>query len=295
MKALTISVVVPAYNEAEAIGQVMADLHAELTKRRLEFEILVVDDGSSDDTAKAVDPAHARVISHPTNGGYGRALLTGIEAAKYDWVLMIDADGSYPPAEILKLLEYAPAFDLVIGAREGAHFWGTPTKTFLRWVYLRLASFVVGARVPDANSGLRLVRKSLVDQQALVRCLGYSFTTTMTLSFLMQGRFVKYMPIEFRARSGGHSKVKPFRDVLRTLQLMTEVIIIYNPLKLFATVAAWIGALAGVFFVGSFLGGGPIFLLCGMFAALGSFFSFAIGCLLDSIRMHGQWPIVAKT
>jgi glycosyltransferase involved in cell wall biosynthesis len=289
MSALTVSVVVPAYNEAEAIGPVMADLHSELKKRGLEFEILVVDDGSSDGTAKAVDPAHARVISHPTNGGYGRALLTGIEAAKHEWVLIIDADGSYPPSEILKLLDFAPAFDLVIGAREGTHFWGTPTKAFLRWVYLRLASFVVGARVPDANSGLRLVRKSLVDQRALVRCLGYSFTTTMTLSFLMQGRFVKYMPIEFRARSGGHSKVKPFRDILRTLQLMTQVMIIYNPLKLFVTIALLLTLKAVVLFALAVNLDAPLLVLCSAVASFGALFAFTAGCVLDSMRMHGQW------
>lgn len=289
MSAITVSVVVPAYNEAEAIGPVVADLHAELKKKGLEFEIIVVDDGSTDGTAAAVSPAHGRVIKHPANGGYGRSLLTGIEASKFDWVLMIDADGSYPPSEIVRLFEFAPAFDLVIGAREGAHFWGTPTKAFLRWMYLRLASFVVGARVPDANSGLRLVRKSLVDRQGLVRCLGYSFTTTMTLSFLMQGRFVKYLPIEFRARTGGHSKVKPFRDILRTLQLMTQVMIIYNPLKLFVALALLAALKTALFAALALRLGWPE--LWPLVAAGGTcaFLSFCVGCVLDSMRMHGQW------
>ena len=289
MSELSVSVVVPAYNEAEAIAPVVAELHAELKKRGVESEIIVVDDGSSDGTAKAVPGALARVISHPANRGYGRALLTGIEAAKHDWVLMIDADGSYPPAEMLRLLDSAPAFDLVIGQREGAHFWGTPTKALLRWVYLRLASFVVGMRVPDANSGLRLVRKSLVDRQGLVRCLGYSFTTTMTLSFLVQGRLVKFMPIEFRARGGGHSKVKPFRDILRTLQLMTQVMVIYNPLKLFA-VLAFVFALKAAAFYAAFLHGySSAWLVCAGIAAFSSLFAFTAGCVLDSMRMHGQW------
>ncbi len=289
MSALSVSVVVPAYNEAEAIGTVTTDLHAELKKHGLEFEILVVDDGSSDGTATAVNPAHARVISHPINGGYGRALMTGIEAAKHEWVLMIDADGSYPPSEILKLLGYAPAFDLVIVARAGVHFWGTPTKAFLRWVYLYLASFIVGAHVPDANSGLRLVRKSLVDRQALVRCLGYSFTTTMTLSFIKQGLFVKYLPIEFRARSGGRSKVKPLRDILRTLQLMTQVMIIYNPLKLFATLATLIALKAVLLAALAVHFGAPVLILCSSVASFGALFAFTAGCVLDSMRMHGQW------
>lgn len=288
MSALTVSVVVPAYNEAEAIGPVMADLHAELKKRGLEFEIIVVDDGSSDGTAKAVNPAHARVISHPTNGGYGRALLTGIEAAKHEWVLMIDADGSYPPAEILKLFDYAPAFDLIIGVRAGTHFWGTPTKAFLRWVYRRLARFIVGEHVPDANSGLRLVRKSLVDQRGPVRCLGYSFTTTMTLTSLMQGHFVKNVPIKFGARTGGYSKVRP-RDILRTLQLMTQVMVIYNPLKLFVTLALLILLKAVLLAVLAVNFGAPILILCAAITAFGALFTFTAGCVLDSIRTHGQW------
>jgi polyisoprenyl-phosphate glycosyltransferase len=287
MSALSVSVVVPAYNEA--VGPVIGKLAEALVERVPQFEIIVVDDGSVDGTAEAVKHARARVVRHPANGGYGRALLTGIEAARHDWVLMIDADGSYPPSEILRLLDYAPDFDLVIGAREGAHFWGTPTKAFLRWVYLRLASFVVGARVPDANSGLRLVRKSLVDKQGLVRCLGYSFTTTMTLSFLMQGRFVKFLPIRFEARAGGHSKVKPVRDILRTLQLMTEVVIIYNPLKPFAILAALL-ALPALGALAAWAATGAIaWALTASVIAFASLFAFAAGCVLDSLRMHGQW------
>lgn len=289
MSALSVSVVVPAYNEAEAIGPVIEKLAEALVEKVPQFEIIVVDDGSLDDTAMAVRHARARVIRHPANGGYGRALVSGIEAAKHEWVLMIDADGSYPPSEILRLLDYAPDFDLVIGAREGTHFWGTPTKAFLRWVYLRLASFVVGARVPDANSGLRLVRKSLVDKQGLVRCLGYSFTTTMTLSFLMQGRFVKFLPIRFEARTGGHSKVKPVRDILRTLQLMTEVVIIYNPLKLFATLAAALALPAAAALAAWCRTGLPVWALVASVAGFASLFAFGVGCVLDSLRMHGQW------
>jgi hypothetical protein len=289
MSKLSVSVVVPAFNEAEAIGPVVADLDAELRRRGLDSEIIVVDDGSADKTAEAVDPKHARVIRHPANRGYGQALLTGIEAAQHEWVLMIDADGSYPPSEILRLLDYAPDFDLVIGKREGSHFWGTPTKAFLRWVYLGLASFVAGFRVPDANSGLRLVRKSLVDRQGLVRCLGYSFTTTMTLSFIVQGRLVKFLPIEFRARSGGHSKVKPVRDILRTLQLMTQVMIIYNPLKLFATISLALAAAAAAFYAAFHFGYSSAWLVCAGIAAFASLFAFSVGCLLDSMRMHGQW------
>ena len=111
----------------------------------------------------------------------------------------------------------------------------------------------------------------------------------MTLSFLMQGRFVKNMPIEFRARSGGHSKVKPFRDILRTLQLMTQVMIIYNPLKLFVTLALLISLKAVVLFALAVQLGAPLLVLCSSIAAFGALFAFTAGCVLDSMRMHGQW------
>jgi glycosyltransferase involved in cell wall biosynthesis len=129
MKDLSVSLVIPAYNEVEAIAEVVAEHHEALARHVREFEIIVVDDGSTDDTARAVDAKMARVVRHPANGGYGKSLQTGIEAAKHEWVLMTDADGTYPVSEAMRLLDYAPDFDLVIGARQGAHFWGSPVKT----------------------------------------------------------------------------------------------------------------------------------------------------------------------
>lgn len=288
MKGLSVSLVIPAYNEREAIAGVVSDHHAALSQAVKELEIIVVDDGSDDGTAEAVPAGKARVIRHPANGGYGRSLRTGIEAARHEWVLMTDADGTYPAEEAARLLEFAPEFDLVIGARQGAQFWGTPLKTVLRMFYLRCARFVVGEPVPDANSGLRLARRSLLLAQGPVRCLGYSFSTTMTLSFFKEGRFIKFVPIRYLKRSGGASKVKPLRDILRTLQLMTEVIVAYNPLKLFATLAG-VWALAAAGFAACFwLRGGELKLLCAVLCALGGFLSFAAGCALDSLRMHGR-------
>ena len=238
-----ISAVIPAYNEADAVGPTIAGLKEVLAAAGLKFEIIVVDDGSSDGSAAAAEAAGAKVIRHPVNRGYGRTLLSGIEAASHEWILIIDADGSYPPAEAGKLLKHIPAFDMVVGARQGKLFWGSYVKAFMRWTYLRLARFVAGEHIPDANSGLRIFRKSAVADMP-VMCFGYSFTTTMTLSFLSAGKFVRFEPIEFTDRVG-HSKVKPVRDILRTLQIMTQVMIYYNPLKLM-TVAALASLAAGL-------------------------------------------------
>ncbi len=265
-----ISAVIPAYNEAGAVAPTIVGLKDALAAEGLKFEIIVVDDGSSDGTAQAAEAAGARVIRHPVNRGYGRSLLSGIQAASHEWILIIDADGSYPPAEAGKLLKHIPAFDMVVGARQGKLFWGSYVKAFMRWTYLRLARFVAGEHIPDANSGLRVFRKSAVADMP-VMCFGYSFTTTMTLSFLSAGKFVRFEPIEFTDRVG-HSKVKPVRDVLRTLQIMTQVMIYYNPLKLFTALAA-LGLLSCIASRGAGLITAAVLFCC--------------GCALDAIRYKG--------
>lgn len=231
-----ISAVIPAFNEENAVAPTINGVRAALEASGLKFEIITVDDGSADGTAAAAEAAGSKVIRHPVNRGYGRTLLSGIEAAAHEWILIIDADGSYPPAEIARLLPHIPAFDMVVGARQGKLFWGSFVKAFMRWTYLRLARFVAGEHIPDANSGLRVFRKSAVKEMPVI-CYGYSFTTTMTLSFLSAGKFVRFEPIEFTDRVGS-SKVRPVRDILRTLQIMTQVMIQYNPLKLLVPPAA---------------------------------------------------------
>jgi len=288
MKDLSVTVVIPALNEKDAVGPVVRELADLLARSVKSHEVLVVDDGSTDGTADAARAAGATVVRHPVNRGYGQALETGIKTARHDWILMIDADGSYPPGEAAKLLERAPEFDLVIGERTGSHFWGSPTAALLRWTYLRIASFIVGERVPDANSGLRLVRKALAAEKGPVQCLGFSHSTTMTLSFLKAGRFVDFVPIEFRARVG-KSHVRRVRDILRTLQLMTQVLIAYNPLKLFVTLAAPPAALGCLFFLVAIIlprNGSPLlaWLLCWLIALV----CFCVGCILDAMRMHAR-------
>lgn len=263
---LRLSVVVPCYNEELGIGSVVCGLQTAIAGASLkageDFEVIVVDDGSTDASAAAAEEAGARVLRHPCNRGYGRSLFTGFAAARFPWVLMIDGDGSYPPEDAARLLPYAPRFDMVIGARRGTHFWGNPLHAFLRWIYLFLASFVAGENIPDANSGLRLIRKEAFDNSLPVICHGYSLSTTMTLSFLQGGRFVKFVPIDYCERKGS-SKVRNLRDIPRTLQIMVQIMLYYNPLKF----AAFLAMLAGIFF-----------------SVPAAFAVFFWGCLLESIR-----------
>jgi len=225
-----LSVVIPAYNEEQAIGQVIQHLLETLRNSGWRFEIIAVNDGSTDQTAKAAEEAGAKVVSHPKNSGYGRALRTGIEAASFDWIATIDADNSYPPEELLKLLPHTDRFDMVIGARQGALFWGNFIKHPARLLFLALAQFVVGEKIPDANSGLRIFKKSITQQMLPRLCSGFSFSTTLTLSFMSSHCFVEFVPIDYHSRMG-QSKVRYFKDTLRTLQLIFETILYYNPIK----------------------------------------------------------------
>lgn len=287
---LSISVVLPAFNEEEAVAGVVASARAALEAAGArDFEILVVDDGSTDATAERAASAGARVVRHPTNMGYGRALLTGFERSSRDWILMMDADGTYPVEALPALLEHVPAFDMVVGARQGSFFWGNPFRALLRWIYLRMASFVAGFRIPDANSGLRLIRRGALAEAMPVVCYGYSLSTTMTLSFLQSGLFVKFVPIAYRDRTG-RSKVSMPRDILRTLQIMVRVILHYNPLK-FAVVLALAPAGAAALFAARFASRGSEADLALAFAgACVALLVFLAGCLLESLGGHPRTP-----
>jgi glycosyltransferase involved in cell wall biosynthesis len=284
--SLEISAVVPAYNEQDGIGPVVRALAEVLKRNAKSFEIIVVDDGSSDKTFDNARDAGAIALRHPMNRGYGRSLMTAFAKARYEWILMIDGDGSYPPEEAEKLFEHAPACDLIIGARQGENYWGTPLQARRRSIYLSLASFVAGEDIPDANSGLRLLRRSSFAKSMPFLCLGYSFTTTMTLSFIQAGRFVRYVPIRFVERTG-KSKVKFARDILRTLQIMVQMMIYYNPLKLAVTVGAGIAAAGLAAFLvlwaaTDFAAALPAGVLLESLAVV----VFFLGCVLDAIRLH---------
>ncbi len=285
---IEISCIIPVYNEENGIAGVIEGLHKILKENTEKYELIVVDDGSSDKTAEIAEKCDALVIKHPINRGYGRTLLSGFAVAKYDYVLLIDGDASYPPEEAQNLIKQMAGFDMVIGMRHGNLFWGSPFKALLRFIYLSMARFVAGEAIPDVNSGLRLIKKSAYEASMPFFCLGYSFTTTLTLAFLRSGRFVKYIPIKYIERSGV-SKVHYFRDILRTMQIMIQTIIYYNPLKLVA-----------VIFLSTFAGSLMLFawlvLINKLAAAICIFYIvfilsinlFLLGCILDSLRLHNQ-------
>ena len=227
-----LSILIPAYNEAPSIKQTIEELRTATAQTSTVYEIIVIDDGSQDDTAALAEQTGVTVIRQPQNGGYGRALKTGIRHAAYDWCAIVDADGSYPLAQITTLLTYIPRFDMVVGARTGEHYWGSLGKRLGRLALLAMVAFVVGEWIPEVNSGFRIFRKSIALQHSRRISSGFSFTTTLTLAMLLEEHFVQFVPIDYLKREG-KSKVRFPRDTLRTLQILTQAILYYNPLKLF--------------------------------------------------------------
>ncbi|HXY34703.1 MAG TPA: glycosyltransferase family 2 protein [Planctomycetaceae bacterium] len=232
-----VSIVIPAYNEAACIGAVVSKAAEVARSLGCEFEIVVVDDASTDGTALVAGTAGARVLRHPYNRGYGNSLKTGITAAVHEFVIICDGDGSYPIEQMPRLLEDAAVFDMVIGARTGRHFHGSFFKRLARWWQLTLVSYVTGTTILDANSGFRFIRRSRALEYFDFVCSGFSFTTSITVALICEQSAVKFVGIDYHPRVG-KSKVRYFRDTLRSLQILTHCILRYNPLKAFLLLAA---------------------------------------------------------
>lgn len=276
-----VSYVIPAHNEEAAIPLVLDSVRRVAKGEGFTAEVIVVDDGSTDQTAAVAVSHGARVISIPMNVGYGAAIKRGIEAATHSRVIITDGDGSYPlecSGELLRRLE---RFDLVIGRRTGTTYYRSLLTYPFRLAYLLLVWFVVGRRVPDPNSGFRAFRRETVMDFLPVMCHGFSFSTSMTTLYLLSGRTVDYVPIPYHKRIG-ESKIRFFRDMLRTGQQLCSVILLYNPIKLFVLLASatW---LAGAGLVGaSFLFGERTALwLSGVLFVLFSGVFFCFGLLAD--------------
>jgi len=262
-----ITIVIPACNEAGSIRETVWAVEAAFAGGPHTFEIIVVDDGSTDGTAELAAETSARVIAHPTNKGYGNALLTGVRNAAHPWIGITDADRTYPIDALPDMLASAEAYDydMLVGARQGKHYYESAMKAGLRHLFRLLSQFVVGQHIPDINSGLRILRRDLVLRFAPALSGGFSFTTSITIIALQTGHHVAYRPIDYYPRQG-QSHVHLFRDSRRALQIIVMTIVLFNPIKLFILQAGAVGAatvlavLAVLLYPGAF----PALLLLGL-------------------------------
>lgn len=233
------SVIVPVHNEQDAIEGVLPSI-AKALDGFIEYEIIVVDDGSTDDTlqrVKNVSTKNLTVINHVENLGYGKSLFYGILSAKYPCIAIIDGDGSYVAEDLKDLYSNYPQYHMVIGARKGRSYDRGPIKKCARFLFTHLVEYASGRKVLDVNSGLRIFNKDIVMGFQDSLCTGFSFTTTLTLIFSLNQYYIKYVTVKYNERIG-KSKVKHFRDTLRAAQIIIETILYYNPLKLFLLMAS---------------------------------------------------------
>ena len=230
-----VSVVIPAYNEEASVVESVLELRSILEEAGHDAEIIVVDDGSKDATAREAKSAGARVLQHRSNRGYGASLKTGIIAASHDIIAITDADGTYPAKFLPAMLEELEHADMVVGARTGADvnipFSRKPAKWFLRV----MANYVSATKIPDLNSGLRVFRRDVAMQYFAILSDQFSFTTTITLAMLCDKYKVSYMPIDYRKRQG-KSKIMPW-DAGSFAVLIMRVAMLFRPLRVFLPLA----------------------------------------------------------
>ncbi len=226
-----VAIVVPAYNEEGGIVPTIARLRAAMIDCDYSYEIVVVDDGSTDRTAERASSCDVRVVRLPNNQGYGAALKAGIAATASTFVCIIDADGTYPAEMIPRLVALTNGRHMVVGARLLSDQSIPRERRPAKWVLGRLASYLTAQEIPDLNSGLRVMRRTALMKFIHLLPSGFSFTSTITLSLLCSGHAVHYEPIACAPRVGT-SKIRAAHFQAFVL-LVLRTVVLFNPLKIF--------------------------------------------------------------
>jgi len=288
--------VIPCYNEAAGIRGVVDGIRDTFKNFPFEWEVLVVDDGSRDDTASILEGCDCRVLHHSENRGYGAALKTGVTHATHDLVGMIDADGTYPCAELAVMVEIITStgnhVDMVVGSRTGHEVEIPPVRRPAKWALSVLADYLTGRRIPDLNSGLRIIRRDLWNHYVKYYPDGFSLTTTITLAALTNGWHVFYHPVNYHARIGA-SKIRPIRDTIGFIQLILRTVLYFDPLKVFVptSVVVFLAGLVigvGSLFMERFFGVGRFMDVTTVVLVVSALQLLAMGALADLITKRLQ-------
>jgi glycosyltransferase involved in cell wall biosynthesis len=272
------SIVIPAKNEAERLELFLPDLVA----AHPEAEIIVVDDGSEDDTAEVARRCGALVLSHPYSKGNGAAIKTGARAASKTNLLFMDGDGQHQVRDVTPLLaKLEEGYDLVVGAREGL----AAQASFVRWgannFYNWLSSWMVGHEILDLTSGMRAARREYFLEVLYLLPNGFSYPTTSTMAFYRMGRSVVFVPIECAKREG-KSHVKLWRDGVRFLLIIFKIGTLYSPLKLFLPIAVLIFGSGIGYYAYTYMTAGR-FTNMSMLLILSSLIIFLIGLVSEQV------------
>lgn len=278
---LDVTVLLPAYNEEKAIGQVIDSVNQTMRKTDYSYEILVVDDCSTDKTVKIAEEKGARIEQHVMNKGSGAARRTGVRHARGEIVVVLDADGTYSPQDIPRMLEMFPKYDQVNGARTSEKgtmkFLRTPAKYAIR----KLACYLSKTDIPDLNTGLKAFKRDIMLRYLWVIPDGFSCVTTMTLAFLCNGYNVGWIDTEYHHRIGS-SKFHPIKDTMKYLTTVVRLIIYFNPLSVFLPLGTFVLVLGLLRWIWVKASGDPGVFLGPIMVVVG-FSIYAIGILADLI------------
>ncbi len=226
-----ISIIIPAYNEEQAIADDLTRIFECMDPSGYEYEVIVVDDGSTDHTADIVRKfPRVRLIQHPMNRGTGAATNTAVRHARGEIIAMTDGDGTYPVQDIPRLLEAMEGCDMVIGARTKEAGTMKVLRTPAKWFIRTLASYLTETPIPDLNSGLRVFRKSLALKFMHLLPHGHSWVSTITLAHLADDYLVRFVAIDYYPRKG-RSTFKPISDTYNYLLLVIRTVMYFNPIK----------------------------------------------------------------
>jgi glycosyltransferase involved in cell wall biosynthesis len=236
-----VSVVIPALDEAATI----ADLVGRIRAVGPAYEIIVVDDGSSDATGERARQAGATVIRHPYNLGNGASVKAGCRLARGDAIVMIDGDGQHPPEAIPSLLEWIGEYDMAVGAR----MRGSKTSRVRRtgnFLLNRIGSWICGKEIVDLTSGFRAIKRKYLLEYLHLFPSRYSYPTTITMAMIQGNHFVKYVPVpDIQRRGHGKSSIRPVQDFMRFLNIMARLLIVFSPQRFFLPLS-FAAILAGV-------------------------------------------------
>lgn len=275
------SIVIPAYNEEKGlVGLLEAVKKLNLFEK---YEFIVVDDGSTDQTAAVAGNYPLRVIRHATNKGYGASLKTGVRKATTKHVVTLDSDGQHDPAYIETIVNMLDDYDMVIGERSPTSFQVKSRKSG-KWIIRKTGEMLVDQKLPDYNSGLRGFHRDQIYTMLHIMPNGFSFSTTSTLAYLKEGYNIGTFPIEVVERVGRASSVKFVRDGSKTLLLLFRIIMLFNPLKVFFpasvffSIAGIMWGTYGFLFYNRFSNSAIIVITLGMF-------TFFFGLLADQISL----------
>jgi glycosyltransferase involved in cell wall biosynthesis len=248
MSKSKISIIIPAYNEGRSIGNLVAAIR----DRYPDIEIIVINDGSTDDTAAVARNAGAVVHSHPYNIGNGAAVKNGIRIAGGEILVFIDGDRQHDPEDIAKLLEYLPEYDMVVGERSRGD-QASIGRAFGNKIFNWLASYVAKFPINDLTSGFRAVKSDIAQKFLHLLPNTYSYPTTLTLCVLRDGRSLKYVPVKVDKRNIGKSKISLFRDGVRFLMIIIKICTLFSPLRIFLPVSFLMFILGSVNYLYSYL------------------------------------------